>query len=78
VTPDYRESDIRYLTVIVTDPDPVMTATEIADELGISQQAAHRKLSDMEERGLLKSKKTGARSRVYWPTTDGLDAYGDS
>jgi len=78
VTPDYRDSDIRYLTVIVSDPDPVMTATEIAEDLDISQQAAHRKLTDMEGRGLVKSKKTGARSRVYWPTTAGLEAYGES
>jgi len=46
--------------------DPVLTAVEVADLLGISQQAAHSRLTRANERGELKRKKTGARSVVWW------------
>lgn len=51
----FRESD-----------DPVLTAVEVADELGISQQAAHARLSRAHEQGTIERKKTGARSVVWW------------
>lgn len=46
--------------------DPVLTAVEVADELGITQQGAHAKLTRAHERGLVERKKTGSRSVVWW------------
>jgi len=76
--PELRESDIKYLRAIISHPDPAVTATEVGDEVGVTQQGAHSKLSDLEERGLVRSKKTGSRSRIWWVTTDGRDAYAES
>lgn len=74
----YVESDVRYLRAIFNHPDPVVTAPELADEVGVTQQAAYDKLAAMRDRGLVKSKKAGARSVVWWLTTDGIDAYTDA
>lgn len=59
----FRESD-----------DPVLTAVEVADELGITQQAAHARLARAHERGEIKRKKTGARSVVWWLPGQSLDS----
>jgi len=55
LTQVFRESD-----------DPVLTAVEVAEHLGISQQAAHARLSRANDRGEIERKKTGARSVVWW------------
>lgn len=73
--PHYKESDVKYIHAIATHPDPVVTAVEIAEKVGVSQQATHSKLSDLYERRLVKRKEVGARSVVWWLTTDGLDVY---
>lgn len=72
---EYRESDVKYLCAMVEDADPVLTAPELAEKVGVSQQAAHSKLKDLRERGLVKSKAAGARSVVWWVTTDGREVY---
>lgn len=54
--------------------DPVLTAVEVADELGITQQAAHARLVRAHERGEIKRKKTGARSVVWWLPGQSLDS----
>lgn len=71
-------TDARYLRAFVHHPDPVLTATEVADELNVTQQAAHSKLTNLQSRGLLRSKKTGSRSRAWWITTDGRELYRES
>ena len=44
---------------------PVLTASEVADELGCSRPAAYNKLEILVERGDLHKKKVGARAAVY-------------
>lgn len=75
---DYRKSDVKYLRAIARSADPVVTAPELAEMVGVTQQAAHSRLQQMEERGLVKRKKVGSRSVVWWLTTDGLEAYKES
>lgn len=69
------ENDYKYLNAVITHPDPAVTAVEIAEILEVSQQAAHKKLSELQERKMMKSKRTGSRSRVWWITTTGREAY---
>lgn len=71
----YRESDVRYIQAMATQPDPVLTAPELAELVGVTQQAAHDKLEAMRDRGLVRKKKVGAKAVVWWLTTDGLDVY---
>lgn len=70
---EFRESDERYILAMVKEPDPVITAIELSDKVGVTQQAAYNKLVDLRERGIVTSKKVGARSVVWWLTTDGLE-----
>lgn len=44
---------------------PVLTATEVAEELGCSRPAAYNKLETLVEQGELQKKKVGARAAVY-------------
>jgi DNA-binding MarR family transcriptional regulator len=74
---EISESDARYILAVGSHPDPVVTTTEIAEEIGVTQQAVHSKFSAFEERGLMESKKTGSRSKVWWLTTNGRRAYSD-
>lgn len=45
---------------------PFLTAREIADELPISREAVHYRLTKMRENGTVGKKKTGARSVGWW------------
>jgi len=73
-----NESDKKYLRAAVMNPDPVFTAVEVADDVDVTQQAAHSKLSGLEERGLVRSKEVGSRARVWWVTDAGKRAYAES
>ena len=44
---------------------PVLTATEVADELDCSRPSAYNKLETLVEQGELHKKKVGARAAVY-------------
>lgn len=44
---------------------PVLTASEVADELDCSRPAAYNKLEKLVEQGELQKKKVGARAVVY-------------
>lgn len=49
-----------------------LTAGDIVDELGVSRRTAHNKLNRLVERGVLETRKVGARGRVWWvPHIDG-------
>jgi len=73
-----RESDIKYIRAILLNPDPIVTATELSESVDVTQQATHKKLVDLEDRGLVSSKKVGANARVWWLTPTGKEAYSDS
>ncbi|EMA30332.1 helix-turn-helix domain-containing protein [Haloarcula japonica] len=44
---------------------PVLTATEVAEELDCSRPSAYNKLENLVDRGELHKKKVGARAAVY-------------
>ena len=46
--------------------DPVLTASEVAEELPITREATVARLNRMCEAGLVDRKKTGARAVVWW------------
>lgn len=48
-----------------------LTASDVVDELDIARRTAHNKLNALVERGVLETRKVGARGRVWWvPHTD--------
>lgn len=44
---------------------PVLTASEVAEELDCSRPAAYNKLEELVDRGEIHKKKVGARAAVY-------------
>lgn len=62
-----------YLRVFALSNDPVLTAVEVGEMVGVSQQAAHSRLTSLERDGYVESKKVGGRARVYWLTDQGRD-----
>ncbi|WP_394337725.1 MarR family transcriptional regulator [Halobellus sp. Atlit-38R] len=63
---------------MLLNKDPVVTAPELADAVGVTQQAAHKKLQGLKERGLVRSKEAGSSAVVWWVTEAGRDAYAES
>lgn len=50
---------------LFTDREP-LTASEVAEELGVVRRTAYNKLEALADRGDLKKKKVGGRAVVYW------------
>ncbi len=48
------------------EPHEPLTSSEIADELGCSSQTVRNRLKELSEEGKIRTKKVGARSRVWW------------
>ena len=48
------------------DPHAPLTASEAADALGCARRTAYNKLMDLVDGGALRTKKVGARGRVWW------------
>lgn len=59
-------SDDEILDVFRNSSDPVLTASEVADELSLSRRGAFKRLRDLAERGVLESKQVGSSSKVWW------------
>jgi Fic family protein len=59
-------SDDEILQVFESSEDPVLTSSEIASQLTIERRGLLARLEGLEERGYLRSKKTGGRSTVWW------------
>lgn len=64
-TADKPDNDLEQ--VFADADDPVLSAVEVAKQLGITQQAAHSKLAAAADRGEMNRKKVGARAVVWWP-----------
>ena len=59
-------SDDQILDVFRKTSEPVLTATEVANELSMSRRAIFDRLRNLENEGTLKSKKVTARGTVWW------------
>ena len=60
----FDDEDI--LQILYKSNDPVMTAREIAEEMGESRRTVHRRLKALEKEDAVKSKKVGGRSVIWW------------
>lgn len=50
----------------MADPCEPVTASEIADALDCDRKTSYNKLTELTEHDLLRTKKIGARARVWW------------
>jgi predicted transcriptional regulator len=65
-------SDSEILSIFRESSDPALSTGEIADDLGMSQQGAYSRLSDLVDEGLIETKKFG-QGRGWWLTEDGVE-----
>jgi len=65
-----QTTDKQILEAIALSPHPVIVASELSDELGMTRQGIHSRLKELEEEGYVESAMKAA-SRVWWITDDG-------
>ncbi len=58
--------DEEILEVFREQSDPVLTATEVSEKLPLGRRGTLKRLRDMEDRRILRSKEVGSGSRVWW------------
>jgi len=76
MAPD-RVTDSETLTAVANTGavhEPV-TASEIADTLGCARRTAYKKLEELHNRGVIHTKKVGARARIWWRPADSSTAH---
>jgi predicted ArsR family transcriptional regulator len=64
--PTVTPEDVLDVFAARDDPTEPLTAPEVADALDCSRRSALDKLRTLDERGDVRSKKVGGRSRVWW------------
>ncbi|QIO25380.1 MarR family winged helix-turn-helix transcriptional regulator [Haloarcula sp. JP-L23] len=69
--PDQRVSDDDILKEIALCPDPIVTASELAEKLPYSRQRVNQILDEFVENGWVDEREVGARAIVYWLTPEG-------
>jgi len=62
-------SDSEIVSIFEDSGDPVLTTSEVAEELGFSLAGARKRLYRLEEKGVLSKKKAG-NSPVWWVSED--------
>lgn len=62
--PTVPDEDI--ITVFRESEDPVLTASEVADHISLSRRGTYDRLRNLENDGVLQSKKVGGRTTVWW------------
>lgn len=65
--PQITDSEI--LAVFGASSEPVLTTKEVASQFDITHRGVRDRLEALEEEGRLKSKKVGARAKVWWDPT---------
>jgi response regulator of citrate/malate metabolism len=58
------------MDVLASADDPVLTANEVGEVIGVSSETARRKLTDLYEERRVERKDVGARAVVWWLTAD--------
>lgn len=64
--PKPQVSDEELLSIFEKSPDPVLTASEVAEHVSIARRGVYDRLRQLEESGILESKKVGGRTTVWW------------
>lgn len=63
-----KVTDEEILATMREIPEPIVTASELADRLPIGRRAVRERLSNLTEEGVVERKQVGARAVVWWCT----------
>jgi predicted transcriptional regulator len=64
-------SDTEILREIRLHPDPIVTASEVAEAVDMTPQGVNSRLNELVDEELVVRKDVGARAAVYWLTDAG-------
>jgi len=75
--PAPEADELSILRAFLSDDDPAYVLSEIADKLEMNKETVRHQIKQKElvERGLLKRKKPGSRTVLYWITPEGVQYY---
>lgn len=59
------------MKAIAMHPEPVVTASDINEEIGLSRDGARERLKSLAEDGYLDVKRPGSSALVFWMTDKG-------
>jgi len=68
-----KVDDQEILQAIALSPDPVVTAPELSEKLGYSNDGIRHRLESLQDNGLVKSRDVGARATIWWLTSAGRE-----
>ncbi|MFC7213415.1 PAS domain-containing protein [Saliphagus sp. GCM10025334] len=68
--PNCTRADVQRVFSRLEDPSMPISAAEVADELECTLESARRTLSELVERGTLRSKRIDESTRVWWRSSD--------
>lgn len=66
-----KQGDQQILRKIALSPDPVVTASELANQTDYTKDGVLGRLNELEKNGDVDSRKVGARAKIWWLTTQG-------
>lgn len=69
-----RVSDDEILDVFRDSDDPVLIASEVAEELPIGRRGVYKRLEQLHEEERLGRKKIGGRGTVWWLVEDSSES----
>jgi len=69
-------SDNEILKAIALHPDPIVTASEIASRVDMTNAGVNQRMPDLVADGLVVRKEVGAHAVVYWLTDKGKQQLG--
>jgi DNA-binding MarR family transcriptional regulator len=70
-------SDEEILRAIALHPDRVVTASEIADCVGMTSAGVNKRLPELVDDGVIVRKKVGANAVIYWLSPAGREQIAD-
>lgn len=64
-------ADDEILREIALHPEPVITAGELAERVGMTSAGVNKRLTELVDEDLVVRKEVGARAVIYWLSTAG-------
>lgn len=65
------------MRAIATHPEPVVTARDIHEKIGLGPDGARERLKSLVEEGYLEQKRPGGSALVFWMTDEGRAVLAD-
>jgi predicted ArsR family transcriptional regulator len=66
------------MKAIAMHPEPVVTASDIHEQIGLSKDGARERLKSLADDGYLGVKRPGSSALVFWMTDEGKRALSDA